>query len=68
MEVADPESGRVFVAFRSTDPAQGGPWYAADLIEKAQRLVADPAADAGDIASIFGDIELVRMAFNILGQ
>ena len=67
VEVADPVSGRVFVAFRSADNS-GGPWYAADLLEKAKTLLADPDSDPGEIASLFGDIELVRMAFNILGQ
>ncbi|MEY2935368.1 MAG: hypothetical protein RL033_6117 [Pseudomonadota bacterium] len=67
VEVADPVSGRVFQAFRSADRS-GGPWYAADLVEQAQKLVADPNADEGDIASVFGDLELVRMAFNVLGQ
>lgn len=67
VEVASPNSGRSFVAYRRID-GEGGPWYAADLIEKAQRVVADPNASAADIDNAFGDIELVRLAFGVLGD
>jgi len=71
VQVSDPESGRVFVAFRSSD-GSGGPWYGADLVLKAQAIKDDPnLADddrASQLSSVFGDIELVRTAFNILGE
>ena len=71
VQVSDPVSGRVFVAFRGNDPASG-PWYGADLVEKAQKIKDDPTlADddrASQLAGVFGDIELVRTAFNILGE
>jgi len=67
VEVANPSSGRSFVAYRKTDGSPG--WYAADLIEKAQQVVApDSGASQADIDNVFGDIELVRLAFGILGD
>ncbi|HTV21416.1 MAG TPA: hypothetical protein VMG12_22165, partial [Polyangiaceae bacterium] len=68
VEVASPISGRSFVAYRNpADPP--GTWYAADLIDKAKKIVApDSGASAGDIDNVFGDIELVRLAFGILGD
>jgi len=71
VQVSDPESGRVFVAFRSNDPTTG-PWYGADLLEQAQKIKDDPNLSdddrASQLANVFGDVELVRTAFNILGQ
>jgi hypothetical protein len=71
VQVSDPESGRVFVAFRTSDRS-GGPWYGADLVEKAQQIKDDPNLPederAAELSNIFGDIELVRFAFNILGE
>lgn len=67
VEVANPNSGRSFVAYRKTDGSPG--WYAADLIEKAKQIVdPDSGASAAEIDNIFGDIELVRLAFGILGD
>ena len=43
VEVASPLSGRSFVAYRKAD-GTGGPWYAADLLEKAQVIAAPPPA------------------------
>jgi len=63
----DPASGRIFVAYRKTD-GTGGPWYAADMLDAAQKLVDSGTATAGDITSAFGDVELVRLAFGIFGQ
>jgi len=67
VEVASPNSGRSFVAYRKADKS-GGPWYAADLIEKAQKVVNTPNVSQADIDNAFGDIELVRLAFGILGD
>jgi hypothetical protein len=71
VQVSDPESGREFVAFRTSDRS-GGPWYGADLVEKAQQIKDDPNLSdderAAELSNIFGDIELVRFAFNILGE
>ena len=63
VEVADPRSGRVFVAYRKSDNSDG-PWYAADMLEQAQALI-DSGASAPEINAFFGDIELVRFAFKI---
>jgi hypothetical protein len=71
VQVDDPVSGRMFVAFRKADGSEG-PWYGADLLSKALQIKADPNLDdrtrASELANIFGDIELVRFAFNILGE
>lgn len=67
VEVADPLTGRVFVAYRRSDGA-GGPWYAADMLEEAQRIVDDPSSSENQIENIFSDIELVRTAFGIFGN
>jgi hypothetical protein len=67
VEAYNPGSGRSFVAYRSTDPASTG-WYAADLLERAAQIVADPNSSEADIENVFGDIELVRLAFGILGD
>jgi hypothetical protein len=71
VQVSDPESGRVFLAFRTSDRS-GGPWYGADLLEKANQIKEDPNLTDqerdSELANIFGDIELVRFAFNILGE
>jgi hypothetical protein len=67
VSIGDPASGRVFVAYRKVGNTDG-PWYAADLLERAKAIVADPASTTGDKAGIFGDIELVRLAFGIFGQ
>ena len=65
VSVADPGTGRVLVAYRKVGGADG-PWYAADLLDQAKaELAQTPPPSAGRIASIFGDIELVRLAFNI---
>jgi hypothetical protein len=77
VEVSNPYTGRVFVAFKKpSDPP--GTWYAAELLEQAKQLVApcdtnpactdDPTLDQAGIDNIFGDIELVRMAFNVFGE
>lgn len=63
----DPASGRIFVAYRKTDGTDG-PWYAADLLDGANKLINSGTATAGDITTAFGDIELVRLAFGIFGQ
>jgi hypothetical protein len=68
VRVADPATGRDFIAYRKTN-GEDGPWYAADMLEAAQaELASTPAPSAGRIASIFGDIELVRLAFNIFEE
>ena len=71
VQVSDPASGRIFVAFRGNDP-DSGPWYGADLLEQAQKIKDDPNLTdddrASQLANVFGDVELVRTAFNILGQ
>jgi hypothetical protein len=67
VEVSDPLTGRVFVAYRRSD-GTGGPWYGADLLDEAQRVVDDPEASEAAIANIFGDVELVRFAFGIFGN
>jgi hypothetical protein len=70
LEVADPISGRVFVAFRRAGDV-AGTWYAADLVERTQLLLAKPNRDANDeneLSNLFGDLELVRLAFNVFGQ
>ena len=67
VEVASPLSGRPFVAYRKAD-GTGGPWYAADLLEKAQVIVGNPNSTPADIDNVFGDIELVRLAFSVLGD
>jgi hypothetical protein len=68
VEVADPLTGRAFVAYRKSD-GTGGPWYAADLLDEAKAILATPGgADDGDVTNIFGDIELVRLAFKIFGD
>jgi len=64
VEVADPRSGRVFVAYRKSDNSDG-PWYAADMLEQAQALIA-ANAPAAEINSFFGDIELVRRAYTLI--
>jgi hypothetical protein len=66
VEVASPGSGRSFVAYRKIGDAPGI-WYAAELIEKTAQLIRD-GADPGEIEQSIGDIELVRMAFNIFGE
>ena len=71
IEATNPNSGRSFVAYRATDGSDG--WYAADLLEKAQKLVErqrqEPeAVSDADIDNIFGDVELVRFAFTVLGD
>jgi hypothetical protein len=45
-----------------------GPWYAADLLDQAKLLVDAETLDEPAINNIFGDIELVRMAFNVFGE
>jgi hypothetical protein len=66
VEVADPKSGRMFVAYKkSTDPV--GTWYAAELLEKAKTLI-DNGATEGEVASIFGDIELTRLAYSVFSD
>jgi len=67
VEVADPGTGRVFVAYRKTD-GSGGPWYAADLLDQAKEILATPGVTDGAISNVFGDIELVRLAFKIFGD
>jgi len=71
VSVSDPVSGREFVAYRKTGNVDG-PWYGADLLEQAQKIKDDPSLTdqqrASDLSNIFGDIELVRFAFNVLGQ
>jgi hypothetical protein len=67
VESIDPTTGRVFVAYRKSD-GTGGPWYAADLLDVANEVVANPDSTEGDIANVFGDVELVRFAFNIFGE
>jgi hypothetical protein len=70
VEVANPFTGRSFVAYRKSDNTDG-PWYAADLLEQAKALVTPVPGEELDQAAInnvFGDIELVRMAFNIFGE
>jgi hypothetical protein len=70
VEVANPFTGRSFVAYRKSDNADG-PWYAADLLDQAKLLVNPPEGEELDeaaINNIFGDIELVRMAFNVFGE
>ncbi len=67
VEATDPATGRVFVAYRKTGDT-AGQWYAADMLDKANAIVADPDSTRGDIANVFGDIEFVRFAFNILGD
>jgi hypothetical protein len=66
VEAFNPNSGRSFVAYRAADGSPG--WYAADLLEKAANVVADENSSPADIDNIFGDIELVRLAFGILGD
>jgi uncharacterized protein DUF4953 len=67
VESTDPTTGRVFVAYRKSD-GTGGPWYAADLLDVANEVVSNADATEADIANIFGDVELVRFAFNIFGE
>jgi uncharacterized protein DUF4953 len=67
VESTDPTTGRVFVAYRKQD-GTGGPWYAADLLDHANAVIADPASTDADITNVFGDVELVRFAFNIFGN
>jgi hypothetical protein len=67
VEVADPGTGRVFVAYRKTGDGPGT-WYAADLLEQAKVLIPTPGVTEGEIASFFGDIELVRLAFTVFGD
>jgi hypothetical protein len=66
VEVADPKSGRSFVAYRKVGNVDG-PWYAADMVEKAKTLV-DSGADETDIENAFGDIELIRLAYGIFSD
>jgi hypothetical protein len=67
VEVADPKSGRMFVAYKkSTDPQ--GTWYAAELLEKAQALIGREGVTEGEISSIFGDIELTRLAYSVFSD
>jgi hypothetical protein len=66
VEVGDPKSGRSFVAYRKVgDPA--GVWYAAELLEKAQTMIANGAEDF-EIEGIFSDIELVRLAYSVFSD
>jgi len=68
--VANPFTGRSFVAYRKIDNSDG-PWYAADLLDQAKALVNVPEGtelDEAAINNIFGDIELVRLAFNVFGE
>jgi len=67
VEVASPTSGRSFVTYRKIgDPP--GVWYAADLVEKAKKIVDDETSTQADIDNIFGDLELVRLAYGILAD
>lgn len=72
VRVADPGTGRDFIAYRKVGN-EDGPWYAADMLEAARVEVerfqaGDPEVTEGRIAGIFGDIELVRLAFNIFEE
>lgn len=64
VEAADPFSGRVFIAYRRSD-GTGGPWYAADMLDRANAIVAEDPEDEGRIRAVFGDIELIRLAFKV---
>ncbi len=67
VELTNPITGRSYIAYRAEDGADG-PWYAADLLDEARRVVEDPAASEGAIGNVFGDIELVRLASSVLGN
>jgi hypothetical protein len=67
VQVTNPISGRTFVAFRAEGDATGS-WYAADLLEKAAAIVNRGDATEAEIQNVFGDVELVRLAFSILGN
>jgi len=71
VQVSDPASGRMFVAYRKTGNVDG-PWYGADMLDQAQKIKDDPTLTDQDrdsaLSQIFGDIEFVRFAFNILGE
>jgi hypothetical protein len=67
VEVANPISGRSFVAYRKVGDPEGQ-WYAADLLQKTKTLIDSGNATEADIENAFGDIELVRLAFGIFGQ
>ena len=67
IEVSNPITGRVYVAYRRSD-LEGGPWYAADMLEEAQRIVDDPDSSPALISNTFSDVELVRMAYGIFGD
>jgi hypothetical protein len=64
----NPVTGRTFVAFRRTGDTTPGAWYAADLVEKANEVATREGASEAEIDSVFGDVELVRLAFSVLGN
>ncbi len=65
--VSDPLTGRGYIAYRRNDGEQG-PWYAAELLERARAIANDPSSSRFAIADIFGDVELVRLAASIFGK
>jgi hypothetical protein len=64
----NPISGRTFVAFRKTGDTTPGAWYAADVLQKANEIATREGATEAEIENAFGDVELVRLAFSILGN
>jgi hypothetical protein len=71
VEATNPQNGVVYIAYRGPDDSAAGPWYGADLIDKANRLVeereADPTNGPSDaqINRAFEDIEITRGLFTI---
>jgi hypothetical protein len=63
----DPLTGRAFVAYRRSD-RQGGPWYAAELLDRAREIATDPESSDSEIELVFGDVELMRLASSIFGK
>jgi hypothetical protein len=70
VEAVNPVSGVVYVAYRGEDTSDG-PWYGAELVEKAQAMVdaqqsgAANAPSAAQVNRAFEDIEITRGLFTI---
>jgi hypothetical protein len=70
VEAVNPQNGVVYVAYRGADTSDG-PWYAAELLDKANAMIeasesgAANAPSAGQINRAFEDIEITRGLFTI---
>jgi hypothetical protein len=69
VEAVNPLNGVVYVAYRGEDTS-AGPWYAAELLDKANNLVEEQAADPESVSDAqinraFEDIEITRGLFTV---